>query len=93
LMTDWFGPVPGIGALLLAQDAKVTPATSEAPIAAKREKLIRIEVLSSRMREIVAKGNFAIDYPAPVSPRARASLPRGTGLQNRVRPRRFRAVF
>jgi len=75
----WLGPDAATGKALLAQDAKVTPAANTAPTAAKREKLIRIEVLSSSVQVGVAKPKLRERvYPGAVSPHRGVSLPHGT---------------
>src|ERR1700674_286869 len=63
-------PVGAMGVPLLEQAPKVAPASNAAPSARKRETLIRIEVLSSGMREVVAKSWLCERF------RGEASLPR-----------------
>ncbi len=70
------GPDAGTGVWLLTQDAKVTPATNAAPTAAKREKLIRIEVLSPNVREEFANAPLRRLYRAVFRPEGGCPFPR-----------------
>src|SRR5271166_6388679 len=88
-MASGLGPEAPIGFALLTQDAKVTPAANTAPTAAKREKLIRIEVLSSSVRERIAKRSFTtIFYPALFRSAGERPCPSGGLVRRRALARK-----